>query len=631
MAALSRHRSNAALGTGLVALVAILALWLLSVLSAGAQEIRSFTGHGDGVNSVAFSPDGRQVLTGSFDDTARLWDTATGWQIRSFTGHGGWVYSVAFSPDRRQVLTGSLDATARLWDAATGREIRSFTGHEYSVNSVAFSPDGRQVLTGSEDNTARLWETATGREIRSFTGHERGVNSVAFSPNGQQVLTGSGDYTARLWDTATGREIRSFTGHGGSVFSVAFSPNGQQVLTGSSDDNARLWDAATGAEVRSFTGHGDAFLSAVSSVAFSPDGRQVLTGNWDDTARLWETETGQEIRSFTGHRGWVKSVAFSPDGRQVLTGSLDKTARLWAIPEDLLPSAALPDPVATAAPVIPVPPAPILIQPRTDVLALIIGNQRYQAGVPEVDFADRDAEAMRRLLVERLGFPSANVRVLSDMTLSQMQQWFGTAEVPRGILHDVIPSNIRELLIFYSGHGVPGPGSGLAPSPFLLPVDGLPGRPELTAYPLKTLLSNLAGVPVERVFVFLDACFTGATPAGTLQTATSGAFAVGVALPEIPAKIFVLSATGSEEAGRAQMAHWLTEEKHGAFTWYLMAAMDGAADNNGDATITMAELHAFVQDALRSAAFSGRIGPQTPTPEGLRDEDPVVVRLVGDQ
>jgi WD40 repeat protein len=628
MAALSRYGSNAALGTGLVALVAILALWLLSVLPAGAQEIRSFTGHGGGVTSVAFGPDGRQVLTGSFDATARLWDTATGQEIRSFTGHELSVTSVAFSPDGRQVLTGSYDNTARLWDTTTGREIRSFTGHGDIVNSAAFSPNGQQVLTGSSDGTARLWDAATGREIRSFTGHEWGVYSVAFSPDeGRQVLTGSTDTTARLWDATTGQAIRSFAGHGDGVRSVAFSPDGQQVLTGSADSTARLWDAATGREIRSFTGHGD----WVWSVAFGPDGRQVLTGSFDDTARLWDAATGQEIWSFTGHSDWVFSVAFSPDRRQVLTGSFDYTARLWAIPEDLLPGTALPDPVATAAPVIPLSPAPIRIQPRTDVLALIIGNQRYQAGVPEVDFADRDAEAMRRLLVERHSFPSANVRVLSDMTLSQMQQWFGTAEVPRGILHDVIPSDIRELLIFYSGHGVPGPGSGLAPSPFLLPVDGLPGRPELTAYPLKTLLSNLASVPVERVLVFLDACFTGATPAGTLQTATSGAFAVGVALPEIPAKIFVLSATGSEEEGRAQMAHWLTEEKHGAFTWYLMAAMDGAADNNGDATITMAELHAYVQDALRSAAFSGRIGPQTPTPEGLRDEDPVVVRLVGDQ
>ncbi|MCA6229745.1 MAG: caspase family protein [Phenylobacterium sp.] len=612
-------------------MVAILALWLLSVLPTAAQEVRRFTGHGAEVMSVDFSPNGRQVLTGSNDDTARLWDTASGREIRSFTGHGGNVTSVAFSPDGRQVLTGSTDATARLWDAETGQEIRSFTGHGWWVMSVAFSPDGLQVLTGSMDGTARLWDAATGHEIRRFIGHGSYVTSVAFSPNGRQVLTGSEDNTARLWDTATGQEIRSFTGPTSTfwyaLWSVAFSPDGRQVLTGSSDDTARLWDTATGREIRSFTGHG----GDVTEVAFSPDGQQVLTGSNDETARLWDAATGQEIWSFTGHEWWVMSVAFSPDGRQVLTGGADGTARLWAIPEHLLPGTALPDPAATAAPVIPVPLAPTRIQPRTDVLAVIIGNQRYQAGVPEVDFADRDAEAMRRLLIERHGFPSSNVRVLSDMTLSQMQQWFGTAEVPRGILHDVIPSDIRELLIFYSGHGVPGPGSGRAPSPFLLPVDGLPGRPELTAYPLKTLLSNLAGVPVERAFVFLDACFTGATPAGTLQTATSGAFAVGVALPEIPAKIFVLSATGSEEEGRAQMAHWLTEEKHGAFTWYLMAAMDGAADNNGDATITMAELHAYVQDALRSAAFSGRIGPQTPTPEGPRDEDPVVVRLLGDQ
>ncbi|NUB46737.1 caspase family protein [Fertoebacter nigrum] len=603
-----------------------LAFWLLSDLPSAAQEIARFIGHADFLRSVAFGPNGDRVLTGSGEGVALLWDIATEAEIRRFVVHVGGVHAVAFNLDGTRLLTGGSDNIVRLWDAATGAEVQRFTGHGHWVTSVAFSTDGRQLLSGSMDDTARLWDAATGTEIRRFTGHRDGVTSVAFSPDGAWLLTGSIDNTARLWDAANGTEIRRFTGHGDIVRSVAFSPDGQQVLTGSADKTARLWNVATGAEIRLFNGHGN----EVMSVAFSSNGAQVLTGSWDDTARLWDTATGAEIMLLTGHDENVNSVAFSPDGRKILTGSSDNTARLWAIPEELLPITALLDPVESAATVIPPAPDLIPIQPRTDVLALIIGNHRYQAGVPTVDFADRDAEAMHRLLVERLGFPSSNVRVLSDMTLSQMQQWFGTAEVPRGILHDVIPSDITELLIYYSGHGVPGPSSGRAPSPFLLPVDGLPGRPELTAYPLDTLLSNLAGVPVERVSVFLDACFTGATPAGTLQTSTSGSFAVGVARPDIATNVFVLSATGFEEEGRAQMAHWLTEEKHGAFTWHLMAALDGAANSNGDAAITMAELHAHVRDALRREAFSGRIGPQSPTLEGTNDEDPVVVRLLGD-
>jgi sugar lactone lactonase YvrE len=241
---------------------------------------------------------------------------------------GASVYSVAFSPDGARVLTGSHDYTARLWDVATGKEIRAFKGHEDDVNSTAFSPDGKCVLTGSDDNTARLWDVATGQELRAFKGHETFVTSVAFSPDGARVLTaGSWDQTARLWDVATSQELRAFKGHETFVTSVAFSPDGKCVLIGSFDKTARLWDAAMGKELRAFRGH----EGPVWSIAFSPDGARALTGSSDTTARLWDAATGKEIRAFKGHEEVVTSVAFSPDGARVLTGSLDNTARLWDI------------------------------------------------------------------------------------------------------------------------------------------------------------------------------------------------------------------------------------------------------------------------------------------------------------
>ena len=128
-------------------------------------------------------------------------------------GIADWVWSVAFSPDGRYVLSGSSDKTLRLWEVATGKELRRFEGHSGRVCSVAFSPDGRYVLSGSRDKTIRLWEVATGKELRRFEGHSSWVISVAFSPDGRYILSGSEDRTLRLWEVATGKELRRFEGH----------------------------------------------------------------------------------------------------------------------------------------------------------------------------------------------------------------------------------------------------------------------------------------------------------------------------------------------------------------------------------------------------------------------------------
>jgi len=167
--------------------------------SSGWGERTFLARHTKSVTAVAFSPDGTRILTGSDDNTARLWDATSGKVVAILSGHTNWVSAVAFSPAGTHVLTGSGDDTARLWDAATGKAVATLSGHTGSVEAVAFSPDGTRVLTGSDDYTARLWDAASGKTVATLSGHTGPIKAVSFSADGTHVLTWSEDKTARLW------------------------------------------------------------------------------------------------------------------------------------------------------------------------------------------------------------------------------------------------------------------------------------------------------------------------------------------------------------------------------------------------------------------------------------------------
>ncbi|KFY03087.1 hypothetical protein O988_01700 [Pseudogymnoascus sp. VKM F-3808] len=282
--------------------------------------------HLDAVNSVAFSPDGKQVVSGSYDWKVRLWDATTGAALQTLKGHWGDVKSVAFSPDSTQVVSGSSDETVRLWDATTGAALQTLEGHLSYVISVAFSRDSKRVVSGSADKTVRLWD-ATGAALQTLEGHLDWVHSVACSRDGKRVVSGSADKTVRLWDATTGAALQKLQGHSYWVHSVAFSRDSKQIISGSADNTVRLWDATTGAALQVFKGH----LNSVHSVAFSPDSKQIISGSYDKTVRLWDATTGAALQTLEGHLNWVKSVAFSPDGKQVVSGSSDKTVRLWDV------------------------------------------------------------------------------------------------------------------------------------------------------------------------------------------------------------------------------------------------------------------------------------------------------------
>ncbi len=242
--------------------------------------------HDDKVNSVAFSPDGKYVVSGSDDGTARVWEATSGQEVARMT-HDNKVNSVAFSPDGKHVASGSDDGTARVWEAATGQEVARMThAHDNSVYSVAFSPDGKYVVSGSDDGTARVWEATTGQEVaRTMNEVDTAprLSSVAFSLDGKNVVSNGG--TTLVWEATTGAEVAHMTArYGILLFSPTFSPDGKYVVSGSSY-GALVWEVATGKEIANVHFNDN---DPVTSVAFSPDGKYVVSGGDDKYVRVWK-------------------------------------------------------------------------------------------------------------------------------------------------------------------------------------------------------------------------------------------------------------------------------------------------------------------------------------------------------
>src|SRR5262249_54165075 len=338
------------------------------------------TGHGITVECVAYSPDGKRIASGSWDNTARLYD-ADGKDITVLKGHNRGVMAMAFSRDGKLLVTGSGDHTAsiagevRLWDAEDGKD-RGLVGkqqdmalgvafgpgegslvsvgrdrtvrvwdvekraelHAYRpaeataeepkvVQALAYSSDGTLLAVGGEGGTIDLWNVKERKKSGTLTGHKDTVYALAWSGDGSRLVTASGDRTAIIWDVGGKKPLHTLK-HPGGVFAVAITRDGATVATGGFDKVIRLWDANSGNETAKRDGH----TASVRCLGFAPDGEFLASGGSDYSVRVWTLKDQKGQRELRGHTKTVRALAYLPDG-SLVTGGDDRLIRVWAMPD----------------------------------------------------------------------------------------------------------------------------------------------------------------------------------------------------------------------------------------------------------------------------------------------------------
>lgn len=278
--------------------------------------LKTLDGHEGTVKCLVFTPDGQRLITGSDDQTIRVWDIATGQQLLSLAGHTSAIKRLVIKSDGLTLVSASDDQTIKLWDLSNGQELGTLKGHTSYLNAVIFSPDGKLLASASADQTVRLWDLATRQEVRIFTGHSSYVNGIVFSPDGQLLASASADRTIKLWSVTTGELLGTFEGHTSYVNAVVFTPDGQRLISASADQTIRVWNVATGAEERILSGHS----SFVEHIAISPDGQRLMSSSADQTLKIWDLATGKVLHTLTGFDTHIKLFALSPDWQITAVG-----------------------------------------------------------------------------------------------------------------------------------------------------------------------------------------------------------------------------------------------------------------------------------------------------------------------
>jgi COMPASS component SWD3 len=292
------------------------------------QIIRTLNGHSAPVDALAFSPDGKLLISGgsSNEGNIRVWSLTTGRQIDSIRAHRTSVIDMALSSNGEILASCGDDAGVNLWNWKTGKYTRTFLEHSSNVLSLAMTPDSQMLVTGGLDGI-RVWDLFAQRPLYNLVRFDNPTYSLAVNPDGIILASGMKNGTIKLWNLATGRLLSTISEHRGPVNAIAFTSDGQRLISGGYDRTIAVRNLTTGRLDYTLTGH----TGAIGAISLNPDGETLASASRDGV-RLWNLKTGEQLAFLTGHQDWVQSVAFSRDGRLLASGGYDRAIEIWQVP-----------------------------------------------------------------------------------------------------------------------------------------------------------------------------------------------------------------------------------------------------------------------------------------------------------
>jgi WD40 repeat protein len=290
--------------------------------------LREIKAHDQPVNGVAFTDDGRNLVSVSKDATLKVWNGASGSLIRTVALDNRLVSSLAVSG--RRALSGHGDGTISLYDIDIGKKLTTFKRNDAEVWSVAFLGDPTKFAAGSHDYTTALWDVAAPAAPQfTLEGHESAIQAIAYSVHGPWVATGSADKSVRLYDLDTHDLVRVYKGAKDFITAVAFAPDGKSLAVASLDGAIRLYSTSSPRLIRQLSGHPK---SRINALTFSANGEVLASAADEGIVRLWDPKRGRTIRSLGGHAGGAKTVSFSPDSQRLASAGTDGMIRIWSVP-----------------------------------------------------------------------------------------------------------------------------------------------------------------------------------------------------------------------------------------------------------------------------------------------------------